>query len=84
MATARVNCPSCVEFGTADVHVLLLGICEFRANRHREGRTSVVGVSAVTCVPRNVLAVRTHGAACAAVNGVTWCTVRSPLICSGS
>ena len=33
-----VHCPICMKFGTTDLHTMLLGICEFRDNRRREGR----------------------------------------------
>ena len=33
-----------MKFGTGDLQTILFSICEFRENRHREGRAFVMGV----------------------------------------
>jgi hypothetical protein len=43
----------CSEIWHWDLHLMLLSVWRLRANRHREGRTFVMGLNEVTftCVP---------------------------------
>jgi hypothetical protein len=43
-----IYCPMCVKFGVIDLSIMLLGTCEFRENRHREGRTPLTCVNEIT------------------------------------
>jgi hypothetical protein len=40
--------PTWVEFSIRDLQIMLKMICELRVNRHREGRTFLVGVNEIT------------------------------------
>jgi hypothetical protein len=44
----HIYCPICMGFGIRDLHLMLLRICEFSANWHRQGRTFLIGVNEIT------------------------------------
>jgi hypothetical protein len=40
--------PIWMKFGTRNLYIMLLSVCEFRQNRRREGCTLPVGVNKIT------------------------------------
>ena len=45
---SRIYYPILIKISIRDLHVMLLGICEFRENWRSEGRTFLMGVSFIT------------------------------------